>query len=339
MPTNFVSIVDYAPRPNKPPPVIGKGDIDLFLLLQDFPYLSLPFIGELLGRKKHVRIENGEPRERYETLSDRLARLRHDGGYLRCPIESWPRQGAKKRHAVYALTTKGKLALKECGLYLPTYRLGNDFAHAFGSCVVPASFKLGVLANAQLRFIDAKEIIAHGACPAMTRDAQEPFSIPVSFTHNRHTIETTKEHDWAPFGIGYKHDKGERKIFFPGIEFDRDSEPLEASDMARSSLTRHLLMILALLDGGYKRQFGLPAVFVPIVTIGEVRMRSIMKLLLKLTDGKGSKHILFKHIPDFASYENFPPATGHMLTEPWERAGYEPLDILEVLGPKEKTAS
>ena len=121
-------------------------------------------------------------------------------------------------------------------------------------------------------------------------------------------------------------------MFFFGHEFDRDSEPLTSGDIERSSMVRHLLSILALLDGGYKSHFGIPSGYVPIVTIGRGRMESIMRLLLKLTDGKGSRHILFKRIDDFSSYASFPPATGHMLTEPWQRAGHEPLDILKEIG-------
>jgi hypothetical protein len=161
------------------------------------------------------------------------------------------------------------------------------------------------------------------------------LSIPVSYTHGSEHVTGTKSHDWAPWGIGLKLEHGkERRIFFPGLEFDRSTEPLETADARRSSVIRHLLGILALLDGGYRKHFGLPAVFVPFVTIGEGRMRSIMRLLLKLTGGVGSRHILFKYVEDFASYSAFPPATGHMLTEPWERAGFGRYSILsEMLAP------
>ena len=324
--------VDFAPTDE--PLLLTQSDIDLFLLLQEFPYLALPFIGELLGYPRTVeRGKDGRERVRYEYLRKRLLRLRKNGGYLKCPAESWRAANSRYRPAVYALTLKGKTVLKERGLYKLSFKLGNDFAHDFGSCLIPASFKLGALASPALRFVSAQEIIDYPRCPQTTRDAPEPFAVPVSYTHKATRIDTHKEHDWEPFGIALKLGNGkERKILFPGHEFDRTTEPLETDDVHRTSMTRHLLSILALLDHGYERHFGTGRFFVPVVTIGEQRMQSIMRLVGKLTDGKGSRHILFKHIDDFSSYANFPPATGHMLTEPWQRAGFEPFDILKEIG-------
>ena len=54
-------------------------------------------------------------------------------------------------------------------------------------------------------------------------------------------------------------------------------------------------------------------------------MQSMMKLVNRITDGKGSNIFLFKTFPAFTSYENPPAPTGHMLTEPWHRVGYSPL--------------
>jgi hypothetical protein len=55
---------------------------------------------------------------------------------------------------------------------------------------------------------------------------------------------------------------------------------------------------------------------------------------------KGSRHILFTYVPEFKTFEAYPPTTGFMLEREWERAGYEPFDILEALAvPKEKAAA
>ncbi len=54
-------------------------------------------------------------------------------------------------------------------------------------------------------------------------------------------------------------------------------------------------------------------------------MQSMMQLLEKITEGRGSKMFLFKTFPAFTSFEKPPPPTGHMLTEPWHRVGYSPL--------------
>ena len=205
--------VDYAPVNTAL--VLRRGDIDIFLLLQEFPYLALPFIAELLRYAKKTYLQGGKQVVRYPSLRRRLARLRKDGGYLKCPAESWNAANSRYRPAVYALTDKARGVLKERGFYKPSFKLGNNFAHDFGSCVVPASFKIGVLGNPRLRFIQSQEIIEHAACPPGTRTAKEPFTIPVSFTHKWKRIETQKEHDWEPWGIGYTLDNGkERKILF-----------------------------------------------------------------------------------------------------------------------------
>jgi len=322
--------VDFVP--NMSQVEVGPRDVELFALLEEFPYLPLPYIAELLGARGRTYLQRGKTILRYPGLRARLTRLRKDGGYLRCPTQSWQAANSRYRPAVYALTHKAKKVLHERRQPCPAIPLGNDFAHDLGACLAAASFRIGVLPDPRLRFIGAPEILAHPACPAAVRESAAPFDIPVTYAHGDRTVIGTKSHDWVPWGIGARLADGrERRIFFGGLEFDRSTEPLETADAGRASLQRHLLSILALLEGGYRKHFGLPAVFIPIVTTGEARMRSIMRLLMKLTGGMGSKYILFKYVDDFASYAPFPPATGHMLTEAWERVGFEPYSILPEL--------
>ena len=73
----------------------------------------------------------------------------------------------------------------------------------------------------------------------------------------------------------------------------------------------------------YRSHFGFPNFFVPIIAATQTRMRSMMRLLEKITDGRGSKMFLFKTFPVFTSLENSPAPNGHMLTEPWHRAGFD----------------
>jgi hypothetical protein len=79
-------------------------------------------------------------------------------------------------------------------------------------------------------------------------------------------------------------------------------------------------------DGIHRSHFGFPNLFFPFVTASETRMRSMMQLVERLTGGGGSKILLFKIFPGFASAERT-PATGHMLTAPWERVGFPPLSL------------
>lgn len=317
---------------------ITECDLAILKLFLEFPYLSVPYIGELLGYRARPTTCGDKTFIRYPYLRKRLTRLRKDGGYLKCPAESWRAANSRYRPAVYALAQSGKGLLRLHGLHDAPPRLGNDFTHAFGACLVVASVRIGIRQRASLRFITHREILDHPACPETTRSAPDPFSIPVRFEYRGRSgatvlADTHKEHDWTPFGVARALGDGrERKIFFAGLEFDRRTEPLETDRADRASVTRHLQAILALLGDGYRRHLGLPSVYVPIVTVGDARKQSIQRLLLKLTGGRGSDRILLKSTTDVASWEALPPATDHMLSAPWERAGYPPFDILQVLG-------
>ncbi len=309
--------------------ILQPRDIELFLALQQFPYLSQHYLGELLGFKKTTAVQNDIAIIRYNMLRRRLRLLRL-AGYIRIHPDSKPRKGAKDRPRAYMLTIEGKNVLKARGLYSPSYRLTSSFNHDFGSCLIVASMKLGVLKDPTLRLIEAPEIIGHPSCPSTTREATEPFALPLK-------NDKAKKHDWAPWGIGFAYANGkERKIFFPGHEFDCDSEGLRAADKDRSSIEHHLRTILELLNGGYKAHFGITSMYPLIVATSPERLKKMMALLLEMTKGKGSEKILFDFVDDYTNDGPFPPATDFMLTRPKQRAGYPPFDILEALGAKEK---
>jgi hypothetical protein len=79
-------------------------------------------------------------------------------------------------------------------------------------------------------------------------------------------------------------------------------------------------------EGIHRSHFGFPNFFIPFITTSEPRMRSMMQLVERLTDGRGSKILLFKTFPSFTSAERA-PANGHMLTAPWKRVGFPPLSL------------
>lgn len=307
---------------------LTTNDIEIFQVLQEYPALSLPFIGELVGYKPHIKkLNNNRLDIRYQYLRQRLRDLRK-AGYLRWPVNTRPRKGQINRPAVYTLLPSARQELARRHLYAPLFKLTNNINHDLGSCFIVASFKLGTMERDDLRFIPPQEILAHEYCPPGTRQAEHPFAIPVKYWHRERYVETLKRHDWAPFGIEHNG----RKILFAGIEYDRDTEGSESADPERSSVERHLRMVLALLDGGYKSHYGTKKFFVPIVTTTIARMEQMKQQLLSLTEGKGSPHILFRVMTDWETEGVFPKADGHMLTVPWGRAGHAPFDILKEMG-------
>jgi hypothetical protein len=115
-------------------------------------------------------------------------------------------------------------------------------------------------------------------------------------------------------------------LFFPGIEADCSTEPLDPNDYERSSIAKKFAAYAAVAAQGiYRSHFGFPNFFVPIIAPADTRMQSMMRLLEKMTDGRGSKMFLFKTFPAFTSSEKPPEPGGHMLAEPWHRAGFPPL--------------
>jgi hypothetical protein len=118
--------------------------------------------------------------------------------------------------------------------------------------------------------------------------------------------------------------------FVFGFEADCGTEPLDTADAERTSIRNKFIAYLSALNQGVPRQqFGAATFLIPFVTTTRARMHSMMELLQRLGPGALGKRFLFKHIPSFTSFEKPAPATGHMLLDPWERAGFEPFSFAE----------
>jgi len=134
--------------------------------------------------------------------------------------------------------------------------------------------------------------------------------------------------DARPFGLERTIDGKRTFLFFPGIEADCAAEPIETSDFERSSINKKFAAYIAIAEQGvYRSHFGFPNFFVPIITTTPVRMQSMMRLLERITEGRGSKMFLFKTFPALTSFEKPPKPGGHVLTEPWQRVGFEPFSL------------
>jgi len=158
-----------------------------------------------------------------------------------------------------------------------------------------------------------------------TRESPAPASIPVTYSMrgDRHTVNLTA--DAQPFGLERVIDTNRSYLFFPGIEADCGTEPLDPNDFERSSIAKKFAAYAAVAEQRiYRSHFGFPNFLVPIIAATQTRMQSMMRLLDKMTDGRGSKMFLFKTFPAFTSPEKPPEPSGHMLTEPWRRAGFDP---------------
>lgn len=295
-------------------------DIELFKLLNRYHYLRSNFLYAFLGGNSETWFKG------------RLGDLYHDGRYINRPEQQW--QFANSRHmpVIYELDTKGEQVLREYGLWhndsplLKNGRMGayRQFAHQLMICDCMASMELGVREDPSLRFISWREILAKA--PEKTRNADNPFEIPVSITHTfpgtgqTHSANIRIVPDGL-FGLEYEYE-GQKSYRFFALEADRSTMPIVRSNLQQTSYLKKILAYRQIATQNLPRTFlGLPNLLVLNVTTNEQHMENILSLLSGLTAGQGSKLFLFKTLSTLGDFRRAPAPTSHILTAPWRRAG------------------
>jgi hypothetical protein len=288
-------------------------DIEIFRLLVRFRYLPSDYIHAFVGGSE-------------KALSHRLNLLsRKPNLYLARPQQQRQSAAANYRHLIYELDERGRRVLRERGVPFSPKPSHHNFAHELMTTQIIASIALGVQASGSVKLISWNDILAHPATPIAVRESPTPTAIRVSYSHGGRGRCDEITADAEPFGLQRIIDGKPSYLFFPGIEADCGSEPLATGDADRSSIARKFAMYLAIAEQGLHRSyFGFPNFFVPFITTSAARLASMVGLVNQLTMGRGSKNFLFKTFPSFTSAERPPPATGHMLTEPWQRVGFPP---------------
>lgn len=235
---------------------------------------------------------------------------------------------ANHRRLIYELSDRGMEVMHERGFTCRRTRPAGNFAHELMTCLVTASLELGTKETGT-NLIRWDDILASKSMPDSTRHAGKPWMIPVSATINGQQIEAQIAADGLPFGVARVVENRRFFFFCPGVEADCGTEPVDTSDFVRSSIYKKLALYLAIEEQGVHRtHFGFPNFYVPFITTNATRLKSMMKVLERITGGTGSKIILFKTFPAFTSYEIPPPPSGHMLTEDWQRVGHPPFNFL-----------
>lgn len=313
-------------RWSRDPVVCGSGsaavarpterDVEIFKLLVRFRYLPSDYIHAFVGGSE-------------KALSHRLNLLsRKPNLYLQRPHQQRQCADANYRRLIYELDERGRRLLRERGLSFLPKSYHHNFAHELMVAQITASIELGVRADSAVRLITWPEILAHERTPLATREASTPAAIRVSYTLRGERRTDDVFADAAPFGLERRIDGALSYLFFPGIEADCGSEPIDAGDSERASIAKKFAAYMAIAEQNIHRgHFGFPNFFVPFITTTTARLDSMLALLSRMTAGRGSKMLLFKVMPGFASAERPAPATGHMLTEPWQRVGHPSLRL------------
>jgi Replication-relaxation len=292
-------------------------DIEIFKLLIRFRYLPADYVHAFVGGNS-------------KALGRRLNLLcRKPNLYLARPHQQRENASANYRPLIYELDERGSRVLRERGVSFLPKSYHRNFAHELMVAQVTASIELGTREAPHVRLITWVEILAHPNTPQSTRQSPTPASIPVSFLAHGEPQSLNLAADARPFGLERMIDGKRTYLFFPGIEADCGTEPLAPSDFDRSSIKKKLIAYIAIAEQGiFRSHFGFPNFFVPIITTTTARMNSMMELLQRVANGRGSKMFLFKTFPAFTASERREP-TGHMLIEPWQRAGFESLSMIE----------
>jgi len=292
-------------------------DIAIFQLLDRFRYLPADYIHAFLGGSEKAL------RYRLNLLS------RKPNLYLSRPHQQRHSADANCRPLIYELDERGTRMLQDRGLPFSSRSYHRNFAHELMVAQITASIELGTRENPNIRLISWPEILSSENTPKATRESSNPASIPVSYTLRGQSQRGEVVADGRPFGLERTIEGRRTYLFFPGVEADCATEPLDASAIDRSSIAKKFAAYTAVAEQAiYRSHFGFPNFSVPIITTNTSRMRSMMELLDRFAGGRGSKLFLFKTLPAFTSSEKPPAPGGHMLTVPWQRVGFPPLSLV-----------
>jgi hypothetical protein len=269
---------------------LTERDIDaVFRPLARYRYLPVDYLHALSGGS-------------LDYLVNRLNLLsREPNRFVARPHQQRANASANHRRMIYELTEKGWAILQERGVMRDRSRAPANFVHELMTAMLLASFELGAREDG-IRPIAWSDILESKSLPDTTRSAPKPNAIPVSVPIDGTVLQTHVVADGMPFGIR-RAVGGEAAFFFcPGIEADCGTEPIDSSDFQRSSLYKKFLLYLAIEEQQIHRtHFGFPNLYVPFVTTNAARLRSMMKLLERVTRGAGSRTMLFKTFPAFTS--------------------------------------
>lgn len=295
---------------------LSPRDITIFSALARYRYLPADYIHALVGGSfKHLV-------HRLNVLS------REPNLFVDRPQQQRANANANHRPLIYELDERGTRVLQERGIEHQRTRPPANFSHELMTCQIMASFELGAR-DAAVRLITWHDILRSRRLPETTRRSAKPFNIPVAVTVDGQRLDTHVAADGHPFGVARLIDGQSAYYFCPGIEADCGTEPVDASDFARSSIYKKFVLYLAVeAQGIHRAHFGFTNFYVPVITTNENRARSMMDLLKRITGGAGSKILMFKTFPAFTSFDKSAPPSGRMLTEDWQRVGHPPFNFL-----------
>ncbi|MGH7714440.1 MAG: replication-relaxation family protein, partial [Vulcanimicrobiaceae bacterium] len=213
-------------------------DIAIFELLVRFRYLPSDTIHAFVGGSE-------------KALVHRLNLLcRKPNLYLARPAQQRQSADANHRRLIYQLDERGSKVLAERGLPFPSKSYHHNFAHELMVAQIAASIELGTRGNANVRLITWPEILGSANIPLAARESATPATIHVSYSLRGEARSDDINADARPFGLERMIDGKRSYLFFPGIEADCGTEPIDSGDAGRSSIAKKFCAYLAVAEQG-----------------------------------------------------------------------------------------
>jgi hypothetical protein len=303
------------------PIALSPRDLDYLLALFTLGVLSSDMLRALVAPQHSQRV-----------TADRLFLLKNPPNeYIVQPEAQQRARGADCAHLVFEIGNKGSHALVDSGrITYEDYVLWQKaqvnfkpqhFDHDRAAGYVLASVVLGARETG-VRFIPWCEILNRPRCPARARESQNPLAIPYEVNGERHALIPD-----ALFGLQY----AAGACFF-ALEIDMGTEQHKDSDAKSVTLRQKFRAYRAVMrDRLHASQFGLPSLYVLMVTPGVLRLRNMMEHVGRVFDGAPegqSARFLFKAMPALAPINaHVARPTGHMLRIPWDRFDHPQLNL------------
>jgi hypothetical protein len=279
-------------------------DIEIFKILEKYRYLRSTYIHAFVGGASATRFK------------ERLGDLFHEG-YLERPAEQWQFADACHRPAVYESGLGAEGILRESGIVMADARCFSSkaahrqFLHSLMVCEVLASLDIGIRADPRLRFIAWPEILRRA--PEATRSTPAPSRLPLP--SGGYLVPD------GLFGIEYAQGGAKAYRFF-ALEADRGTMPVARSSPNQTSYLGKLAAYREIIAREvHKTYLGVPNLLILTVTTSTPRVKEMIeKFDVQSDSGAG---FLFRAA---GASELSHPAL-HLLSGPWERAGFPALRI------------
>lgn len=297
-------------------------DLAVFSLLARYRYLRSTDLHAFVGGAYQSE-EGSLPRacRGEKRFVERLGALYHDGRYINRPKAQWECADARCMPVIYELDERGREALREADASTTLSSrtvadhgagTGADrhFRHSLMVCETLASIELATReepapgVGSRTRFVSWQEIQAkEGLRGGPIMSAGSTTVIPDGL-----------------FGIEYQGNDAARSYRFFALEVERRNR-VDSTKPSQTSWRGKVLAYREIVARKGYTALGIPNLLVLAVAPSAAHIESMKKVVMDVTDGKGSALFLFRAVPEMTR------PVPKLFTGMWERAGREEMTI------------